>query len=158
MTRIEGDIRTRISSYLYASDIPPGGRAGLGSDSRWDVPCGVRPARDSGRLQHRRQPGCDRGDCLPASAPTTRQDASLLAARHDPDLDLTLGPMQGICYTALIADPAHAPDGPSCSWFSSRNAQSPPVTPPSSSSLSMINVAFPASAHRHDWASPRRSR
>ena len=32
--------------------------------------------------------------------------------------------------------------GPSRSWFSSRNAQSPPVTPPSSSSLSMINVAF----------------
>ena len=60
-TQIEGDICTQrrlrvISAYAYIHISTciqyPTGRSGrLGSDSRWDVPCGVRPARDPGRLQ-----------------------------------------------------------------------------------------------------------
>ena len=114
--QIEGDICTHIYPYRHASDIPPGGRAGLGQTAGGTsragfAPHGIRgafniledqvaivarletfmctdpPRRDS-RLRFLVSPQDSRDALLPSRSSTTRQDASLRAVHHDPDLDL----------------------------------------------------------------------
>ena len=161
MTRIEGDIRTCISSYLHAIDIPPGGRAGLGSDSRWDVPCGFAPhgIRGAFNIIDNQVAIVARLETFMCTDPPRRDSRLrfLVFSQDSRDALHDLHVRQRHARTLLFSPPAmtltwtltpspsrvyYRALGPSRSWFSSRNAQSPPVTPPSSSSLSMINVAF----------------